>query len=76
MAENEIQELAAYVDDFGTVAYQINGRKSNREDYTAITLSRIADALEELADLAKALAGAPARPGAPAAGPGTGMFGG
>lgn len=45
-----VESTGVYVDDLGVVQYLINGERASREDFNALNLSRIAAAVEILAE--------------------------
>jgi hypothetical protein len=45
-----VQSTGVYVDDLGVVQYMVNGERTTRDDFNALNMSRIAAALEVLAE--------------------------
>lgn len=45
-----VHSTGVYVDDLGVVQYLINGQRTTRDDFNALNLSRIAAAVEVLAE--------------------------
>ncbi len=46
MAKNPVTSQGMFVNEFGAAEYELNGVHSTREDFNAVTLTRIASALE------------------------------